>query len=445
MNLAQALRVGRKAVVTFVGGGGKTTAMFRLADELAARGWRVISTTTTRLFEAQAAQAPAIVSTDALETLPARLEAHGHVLVAAPPTGDAKRLGIAPELADALAARPDVDAVIVEADGSRRRPFKAPAHFEPVVPASTTHLVPVVGVDIVGRPLDENHVHRPERVTALTGAPRGTPVRAELVARVLAHPLGGAKGRPVGARLLPLINRVERPEHFAAARELAGLLLARENVDGALIAAVRGEPPVHEVWERVAGIVLAAGRATRFGATKQLLPWRGTTMVGHVADVALQAGLFPVIVVVGHEADRVAEAVANRPVRVVFNPEYAGGQSTSVRRGVEALPDSCGAAVFLLADQPGITPDVIRRLVQAHRQTLASIIVPTYDGRRGNPVLFDRALFADIQTLAGDTGGRALFERHRDRLLRVPVEEPAILQDIDTPEDYRSAVGAEGL
>ncbi|MDQ7028711.1 MAG: selenium cofactor biosynthesis protein YqeC [Ardenticatenia bacterium] len=385
MYLREALRVRRKAVIAFVGGGGKTTAMFRLADELAARGWRVISTTTTRLFEAQAAQAPTIVSTDALETLTARLDIHGHVLVAAPPTGDTKRLGIAPEMVDALAARPDVDAVIVEADGSRRRPFKAPADFEPVVPAATTHLVPVVGVDAVGRPLDGNHVHRPERVMALTGALPGVPVSAELVARVLAHPKGGAKGRPPGARLVPLVNRVERPAHLAVARELAGRLLEHRPIDGVLIGAVRNDPPVHEVWERVAGIVLAAGMATRFGAPKQLLPWKGTAMVDHVAGVAVEAGLSPVIVVIGHEADRVGKAVASRPVRVVVNPDYAKGQSTSVRRGIEAVPASCGAAIFLLADQPSITPQVIRRLVQAHRETLAPIVAPTYAGRRATP------------------------------------------------------------
>ncbi len=441
MKLARALRVQRKAVVAFVGGGGKTTAMFRLADELASQGWRVISTTTTRLFESQAAQAPAIVTTQELETLAARLDEHGHVLVAAPRTDGTKRLGVSPALVAELIARPDVDAIVVEADGSRRRPFKAPADFEPVVPEVTTHLVPVVGVDVLGRPLDERNVHRPERVAALVNVPAGTVLTPALVARGLAHPQGGAKGRPPGARLVPLMNRVERSEHLEGARELAAQLLAYETVDEVVVGAVQGEPPVREVWGRVAGVVLAAGKATRFGTTKQLLPWKGTTMVGHVVDVALAAGLSPVVVVVGHDGERVAAAVADRPVQVVWNPEYAAGQSASVRRGVAALPASCSAALFLLADQPGITPETVRILVQAHRETLAPIVVPTYEGRRGNPVLFDRALFAEIEKITGDTGARMLFGKYRPHIVRVPVEDAAVVQDIDTPEEYARAVG----
>lgn len=439
MNLARALRVSHKAVVAFVGGGGKTTAMFRLADELAAQGWRVVSTTTTRLFEAQAAQAPAIVTTEELSALAARLDEHGHVLVAAPRTDATKRLGVPPALVAELIARPDVDAVVVEADGSRRRPFKAPADFEPVVPEVTTHLVPVVGVDVLGQPLDERHVHRPERVAALAGVPPGTVITSALVARVLAHPQGGAKGRPPGARLVPLVNRVEQPEQLDAARELAAALLAFDSIDEVVVGAVQKDPPVREVWGRVAGVVLAAGQATRFGQTKQLLPWQGTTMVGHVVDVALVAGLSPVVVVVGHDGERVTAAVADRPVQVVWNPEYAAGQSTSVRQGVAALPPSCSAAVFLLADQPGIMPETVRAIVQAHRETLAPIVAPTYKGQRGNPVLFDRNLFAEIREITGDTGARVLFKKYWPHVVWVPVEDGAVVQDIDTPEDYNKA------
>jgi molybdenum cofactor cytidylyltransferase len=192
---------------------------------------------------------------------------------------------------------------------------------------------------------------------------------------------------------------------------------------------------------RAAGIVLAAGQSARFGAAKQLLAWGETTLVGHVVDTALGGGLDPVIVVTGHEAERVAVALQGQPVRIVFNPDFAGGQGSSVRCGVQALPASSRAVVFLLADQPGVTPEVVKALIQAHRETLSSIVLPTHQGKRGNPVLFDASLFSELMNLGGDTGGRALFEKHEASIFRVAVDEPGILLDIDTPEDYSRAPG----
>lgn len=447
VNVKEALRLKTSAVVSFVGAGGKTSAMYRLANELADAGVRVVTTTTTRLFETQMALAPAVVTVedgwtdDHARELQRRLEEYGHCLVVGLPEGEdggEKRFGVSPELVAELHARPDVDVVLVEADGSRLRSFKAPARHEPVVPAVTTHLVPVVGVDAIGQPLAD--VHRPERVARLAGVTPDSRVTPAIVATVLAHPAGGAKGRPPGATLMPLVSKVEDDAALQQARAVASLLLQEANVDAVVIGAVQQEPPVREVWGRVAGIVLAAGESTRYeGETKQLLPWGETTLVGRAAQVALEAGLDPVIVVTGHDAERVAGAVEHLPVQIVYNPDYAAGQSTSVRRGVEVLPTHAGAAAFLLADQPGVTPEVVRAVVQAHRETLAPIVIPTYEGQRGNPVLFDRALFEEIRTIEGDTGGRALFAEHHDDTLRVAVDEAGISQDIDTPASYRRA------
>jgi molybdenum cofactor cytidylyltransferase len=195
--------------------------------------------------------------------------------------------------------------------------------------------------------------------------------------------------------------------------------------------------PVREVYSRVAGIVLAAGQATRFGATKQLMPWKDSTLVERAAQVGLDAGLQCVIVVTGQDADRVCAAVAGLPVQVVFNSEFATGLSSSMRQGIAALPAGIDAALFLLADQPGVTPEVVQALVKAHRKTLAPIVLPTYQGRRGNPVLFDVSVFHELTQIEGDVGGRVLLEKHAGSLVRVPVEEPGILEDIDTSEDHQ--------
>jgi molybdenum cofactor cytidylyltransferase len=319
------------------------------------------------------------------------------------------------------------------------RPFKAPAEHEPVVPDCTTLLVPVVGIDALGRPLTEKYVHRAGRVAELAGAEVGVEVTPEIVASVLAHPLGGLKGLPPVARATPLINKVESAAELNAAREIARHLLAHPKVDAAAISAVQREEPVTEVWGRVAAVVLAAGGSTRFGKPKQLLPWAGDTLLGHVVDVALASGAEPVVVVLGHQADACQVALGDRPVRVAVNPDWTEGQSTSVRAGLAALPADVSGALFPLVDQPGVTRDLINALIERHQATLAPVVWPEYQGRRGNPVLFDRDIFPRLARLKGDTGGRRVLQAYAPHAERVTVSDPGVLFDIDTPDDYAQA------
>ena len=178
MLISHALRSRLKDVVTLVGGGGKTTLMFRLAGELVAAGWQVVTTMTTHIFVSQMAQAPARLVLHAegtlLAQLPQALAEHGHVLLASGTIVEQDKVqGLAPDLVDRIAAQRAVDAVIVEGDGSRRLPFKAPAAHEPVIPTAATIVIPVVGLDVVGRPLIAQYVHRPHLVAELTGSALG--------------------------------------------------------------------------------------------------------------------------------------------------------------------------------------------------------------------------------------------------------------------------------
>jgi molybdenum cofactor cytidylyltransferase len=435
--LRSALRLERGSVVSFVGAGGKTSAMFRLAVELVENDWRVVTTTTTHLGEEQVSTAPSVLRPEELSKLKSGLDAFGHCLIIGPPDGHGRVRGISTETIAALHARADVDAILVEADGSRMRALKAPAEHEPVVPHVTTHLVPTVGLEVIGQPLDAGHVHRPELVAHLASATLGSPITIETIARILVHPNGGAKHQPPGAELVPLLNKVDYEDGMQHAGALAERLIRDAAVRRVLLGSMHFKMPVREVYSRVAGIVLAAGQATRFGATKQLMPWKDSTLVERAAQVGLDAGLQCVIVVTGQDADRVCAAVAGLPVQVVFNSEFATGLSSSMRQGIAALPAGIDAALFLLADQPGVTPEVLQALVKAHRKTLAPIVLPTYQGRRGNPVLFDVSVFHELTQIEGDVGGRVLLEKHAGSLVRVPVEEPGILEDIDTSEDHQ--------
>lgn len=244
MKLLQALKVAPGDVVAFVGGGGKTTAMFRLAAEIMESGQRVVTTTTTRIFAAQTRLAP--VHVQSLAGLQFALQTSPHVLL----TGEVdpvegKAFGVSPETIQNIKSQipnPQIP-ILIEADGSRMRPFKAPAEHEPVIPDCVTLVVAVIGVEVIGKPLNERHVHRPELVADIYSGETVTP---EMVAAVLSSPLGGRKNVPAGARFILLINKVESDEQLQTARAIAGLLLKASGVDGVVIGAVgrEGEPVV---------------------------------------------------------------------------------------------------------------------------------------------------------------------------------------------------------
>ena len=187
---------------------------------------------------------------------------------------------------------------------------------------------------------------------------------------MLAHPAGGAKGLPPGARLVPFVNKVESEETLDAARTLARLLLAHETVDSVIIGAAEAAEPVREVWSRVGAVVLAAGGASRYGELKQLLPWGDAPLVAHVARQALACpDVTRVAVTLGAGADRVRSALSERrsPGRPACSRRRSRigkpARAISVRAGLEAVEQGgapLGSVLFLLADQPGVSPDCCR-------------------------------------------------------------------------------------
>lgn len=172
------------------------------------------------------------------------------------------------------------------------------------------------------------------------------------------------------------------------------------------------------------------------GRPKQLLDWGGRPLVRAVAEQALAAALDEVLVVVGAAQAEATAALAGLPLRIVPNRDYAAGQSTSLRAGIAALGPEVGAAVVLLGDQPFVTSGIVDALIAVWRAERPSIVAPSYRGRRGNPVLFDRSVFPDLLSVAGDQGARSLLAAHAAETRLVPFEDDRPLADIDTPEEY---------
>ena len=185
----------------------------------------------------------------------------------------------------------------------------------------------------------------------------------------------------------------------------------------------------------VAGVVLAAGSSTRMGRNKLFFDLAGETLLRRTVRCALDAGLDPVLVVVGHEAQRARAELAGLPCAPVDNPEHALGINRSLRAGISHLPERAQAAVVMLADMPFVTSDMVASLVTHYRESTAPLVISAYGDVNAPPMLYDRALFAELRQVAGEGCGRQVVKRHRHEAVAVTWPEAA-LQDIDVPEDY---------
>jgi molybdenum cofactor cytidylyltransferase len=188
----------------------------------------------------------------------------------------------------------------------------------------------------------------------------------------------------------------------------------------------------------VAAIVLAAGQSTRMGAqNKLLLADGGDPLVRHAVKMAVLSQLKPVVVVLGHEADRVRAVCDGLPVTFTINPDFAHGLSTSLKAGIKALPENIDGAAVILADMPGLDAALLDRLYAAFEAEPAALAaVPVHDGEWGNPCILAAALFAEVDALSGDQGARKILVTHRDMVIEMPESSDAATRDIDTPDDW---------
>ncbi len=251
--LAEALGIKTREVISLVGAGGKTTLMFRLAKELLRSGKKVVTTTTTRILEPPPQETGCLFVDPDEERIKDfvwhELEQYHHITLAKERLGSGKLKGISPHLVNRLWNLNGIDAIIVEADGAAGRSVKAPRENEPVIPASTTLIVAILGIDGVGKKLDDENVFQPERVSKVTGIRVGESVTDEAMATLMTHPEGIFKGAPPSSRVAALLNKVDIPDGVAKAKRIAQKILDKEHqkIERVVLGQLGSEPPVVEV------------------------------------------------------------------------------------------------------------------------------------------------------------------------------------------------------
>jgi molybdenum cofactor cytidylyltransferase len=191
---------------------------------------------------------------------------------------------------------------------------------------------------------------------------------------------------------------------------------------------------------KISGIILAAGSSSRMGKTKQLMQFGNTSILGRVISSARKSFLHEIIVVLGHDAEKIKQKVDLSHTQTVINSEYLKGQSTSLIKGIENISPQCGSAMFLLADQPLVTADIINSLIETFKNSDAPIVIPYFKEKRGNPVIIGRPLFHRLKSLSADTGARVLFKEYKNSILRKTIDDEAILVDVDTIDDYQKLI-----
>jgi len=186
----------------------------------------------------------------------------------------------------------------------------------------------------------------------------------------------------------------------------------------------------------VSAILLAAGESRRMGKLKQLLPLGNTTVLGRAIDNLTASKIEDIIVVLGYGAEDVEKRIDDRPVRIAINPDYRRGMSSSIKVGVEALHEDAEAVMLALADQPFIDSSTIDHFINESQKGGKGIIIPTYRGRRGHPVIFSIKYRNELMALEGDVGARDIILTHPEDILELPVDCEGVIIDIDTAEDY---------
>ena len=190
---------------------------------------------------------------------------------------------------------------------------------------------------------------------------------------------------------------------------------------------------------RVAVVILAAGTSARMGEAKQLLRLGEGTVLGQTVENVRASSVDEVVMVLGASAEAIREQLPAEILglaRVVVNPEYETGVASSLRVGLAALGSDVDAAVIVLGDQPFVRAATLDRIIEEYRRTGAQIVIPMYEGARGNPVLLDRSLFREAMALEGDVGCRAIFTKHAEGVVYLEVDDSGVLLDIDSRGDY---------
>ncbi len=422
--------------IAWVGAGGKTSLIFSIARELFAD--KCVISTTTKLAYSEMELADRPIKPDNFENFDVEQIKGVSVIYRGQVENEIEKIkGFAD---DELLKLSDIlhhhqIPLMIEADGSKRKPCKFPALHEPNIPMFVNKVCVVVGLSAIGKPLNEENFHRPEEIAKVLNISIGEEITTEHILTLLSHPNGGLKNIPSQAEKYLFLHQADCLENPHQVDQLA--LALTGFFDHVLLSDIhenRLEIGAH--WGKIGCVILAAGSGSRFGGPKQLAVYQHKTFIENVVETAQSINFQKRVVVLGSYFDEIFPVVNQYPIKLINNQNWSAGQSTSVKMGVSYFMDKpIDAILFLLVDQPQITPIMINNVLNLFAYQKEDIIVHSYKGQYRHPILFSKKTFQDLMNIHGDQGGRQLFEKYSP--LKINLENDYLAIDIDTVNDLK--------
>ncbi|NLL22095.1 MAG: putative selenium-dependent hydroxylase accessory protein YqeC [Firmicutes bacterium] len=456
LSLVDSLQLGEREIVAVYGAGGKTSLLYRLSRELSGLKKKVILTTTTKIYKP--GKIPCVICSElreALVELRRELLTNDLVALGSSLLPDNKLTGIDPSWVEEIYSCGAASYILVEADGAAGKPVKGYAPYEPVLPSVSTLIISLLGLDALGLFPDSRFVHRPELLLKITGSAPGERLTGEHLLRYLKYMIELGSDMSPAARIIPVVNKVdlfrdkEMPEIIIESA-LTGTLFGEPALDRILFTSLKEEAAVKYIFDLtgrfsrpfITCVVLAAGSSCRMGANKLSLKINDQTLLDLSLKNVLKSQVDEVVLVIrpGFSFSQHTLEILNDPrIKVVINNNHLEGIASSLKTGIAASHPLAQGILFTLADQPFIPPEVYNLLIKEYTSRLNLLTFPSYKGKRGNPVLFDRRTWGQLMGLEGDEGGRQIISSIPDReKCRVDTVFPGILVDIDTPQDLQN-------
>lgn len=450
LKLVHSLGVKSPAVISFFGAGGKTTLMYRLAEEIRSSGRKVLLTTTTKIKIPP--ELPFFINENTEKSIHALKEHFKNESIAVfgkRVLRDNKIEGIAAAEVQQFRDQLPVS-ILIEADGSRGMPIKGYAENEPVLPACSDLIAAVIGADALYIHISSDTVHRSVQFAAATGAGEDSIIIEKTVAAAFQHMLKLGRSQAPGAETVCILNKADLLKNpGSAAVQLSGLLSGQGSTpERFIITAGNDEDPVKVILNYKDGkqpadvscVLLAAGTSSRMGEDKLSLPFNDNTILEHTLDQITESGIEDIIVVVRPDSSW-QQKLGTGKYKLIENPLYYTGIASSLKAGLAEVSSRAQGVIFALADQPLVPPAIYRQLIDRYRSSLKLVTYPVYQGQKGNPTLFDRRTWPSLMLLSGDQGGRTLVSKmSEDEIDLIETVLPSVIADIDTPESYRMLI-----
>ncbi|WP_253288629.1 selenium cofactor biosynthesis protein YqeC [Blautia sp. MSJ-19] len=409
--------------IAVVGGGGKTSLIFRMMESFVSAGKKVIVTTTTHMAYEPERPFAEDGNTDKIRH---DLETYHYTVAASLDRSKGKIGCFSEEKLEKLRGLADI--LLIEADGAKRLPLKVPGEWEPVIPDFVELVIGVVGMDALGEPIQKT-CHRPEKVADFLGKGKEEVVTEDDIVKIAVS--GDALRKCVDERAYRvLLNKADIPGKAEAAERIAGKL--EEQGVRAVWGSLQKEN--YNLVEKLTLIMLAAGNSRRFGSNKLLYEINGAPMylrtLHKLQKAASELGNCEIIVVTQYE--EIAAKAQESGARVLINPHPERGISSSMQIGLAAAKES-SACLFTVSDQPWLTAETIVHLVHRFQSEHKGMACTILGNKTGNPCIFSQKYYQELQEITGDKGGKQIIKRHPEDVAYLEIEDAKELVDVDVP------------